>query len=441
MSYTTDLINNKKKGISGSQIDGSVVDNRKDSYTRQVIEGRRNGSKEFQASLNNRPRVDTKIDITPEKKSFIDKTKTFLGIGTGEVSGALNSGKEKAQSFLQDIGRRDQAGTLKEDAKNLFKSVYNFTKDKIIKSVEEDKQKKKDYFGEGTDITKLNYEQIRDYQSNSFLDLTKSDLEADVQKLESKQNKSKLDNYRIKNYKDTLAKIEETKNLSSDQKHKSDSFINGLALSRGAGSLGSGLLNIGESFFDFVKWRGDKAEAEGISEFSEKAGDRVNQWAEEIRPNNPQFADKLLEGVGSTIPFYVTGLGISSTAGRLASVSPKIAKVVGVGTSAFMEAGLEAGTTYQTNIDRGMSKEEADLRASRVFMGNIAFNYFSDKYGLFNDATGVKKIITAGLAEGTQETWQNGLQNLAFDENFTEGAGETFLLSAITGAEIGRASC
>ena len=399
---------------------------RKNAYSGGVV--RKPQQQPISGSLIDSSQVDEK------KGGFISKTKKVLGIGTGEWKQLGSNVKEKSQGFLQDIGYRDQQGTLKDDAKNWVKDVYNNTKDKIVEAVKKKEANKQAYFGDMTDITKLNYEQIRDYESNHFLKLVEEDLRQDLNRLQDKKDKSWGDNYRIKNYSKTLEKIDEAKNIPADQKYRFDSFINGLAIARGSSAITAGLLNIGESFFDFVKWRGDVAEAEELSEFSEKAGDRVNIWAEEVRPNNPQFADSLLEGMGSTIPFYVTGLGISSVAGRISTVSPAIAKAIGIGSSAFMEAGLEAGSTYQTLIDMGYEKEEADLRASRVFVGNAIYNYFTDKYGLFNDEVGVKKVIQAGLGEGFQETWQNGLQNIATDGNFWENAGETFLMSFITGA-------
>jgi len=429
MSYTTNLINQRRGQITGSQISGSQVDKKpKQTFTQQVIEQRRLNFDTFNNSRANISSEPIEIAKPPEEKSFFKKTSDFLGIGTGEVKGAL----QKAKDFITADRKAIGPGQVVDFGKNIF----NMAKESVVKSIEEDKQKQQEYFGKDTDLRKLSFDQIRDYQTNKFLDIVQPDLEEDIKKIESKQKKSKIDEYRLKNMRATLDEVKKTKELPTNQKLKKDSFITGLALSRGTGALTAGLLNIGESFFDLVKWRSDVAEAEGLSEFSEQAGDRVASWAEEVRPNNPQFADKLLEGAGSTIPFYVTGLGVSSLAGRLATVSPKIAQVIGVGSSAFMEAGLEAGTTYQTNIDRGLSREEADTRASRVFAGNILFNYFTNKVGLFSDSEGVKKFIISGMGEGTQESWQNALQNVATDRQATEGMGETFILSFITGAGL-----
>lgn len=433
MSYTTDLINQRRgQTITGSQVGGSQVDKKpsgKLTFTQQVIESRRQGFSDFDTSRQRISSEPITISQPENNRNFFKKTSDFLGIGTGELKGVFDAGVSKAKELIATENKG-------EKLLNFGKNVFNSAKTAIIDEVEKDKKQKQEYFGEGVDLKKLTYEQIRDYQADKFLDLAKPDIEEDLKKLESKQNKSKIDEYRIKNIKGTLAMIDEARNAPRDKKKNYDSMITGLALSRGTGSLTAGLLGIGESFFDFVKWRGDVAGTENISQFSEKAGDRINQWADEVRPNNPQMADKLLEGVGSTIPFYVTGLGVSSLAGRLATVSPKVAQIVGVGSSALMEAGLEAGSTYQLNIDRGMSHEEADKRASRVFAGNVLFNYFTDKVGIFNDGEGVKRFIISGMGEGTQESWQNALQNLALDEDPTENIGETFLLSFITGAGL-----
>lgn len=444
MSYTTDLINSRfSKNTSGDSVGGGVKTNNttSNSYTKTLINQRfsniKQGSSSARTSLPpliSQPQVSQ--DNQPEQRNFFKKVSDFAGIGTGEIKNAWDSGIKKGQEIFQDIGYRDQQGTLKSDTINATKNIINNVKETIIKASETENKKMKDYFGDDVDLRKLTYDQIRDYQSTNFLKLAEEDLQKDLDKLEAKKNKTKIDNYRIKNYKNTLNEVKDTLKLSPEEKAKKDTFITGLALSRATGGVTAGLLGVTESVFDFVKWRSDVAGVERVSEFSEEAGDRLNEWAIEVRANNPTLGDKMLEGVGSTLPFFMINGGVTSVAGRLSSVSPRIAKVIGVSASAFTEAGIEAGSVYQENIDRGLSHEEADLRASRVFAGNVVFNYVTDKYGLFNDAEGVKKYLISGMGEGVQESWQNGLSNLATDRPIDENAGETFIIAFLSGSTI-----
>lgn len=447
MSYTTDLIKNRRQAIdtgsSGGNNASGGVRTQSNSYTSQILERRRSlinsnqgGGTQVLPPLISKPQVQEQ----PERKGVLKTASDFIGIGTGELKNAWDSGIQKAQSFFQDIGYRDQQNTLKSDVKSGIKRTYDSAKEAIVSNIKERENEEakffKEKYGEDVDYSKLTYEQIRDFSSTKFLNKAKEDFEIDLQKLEAKKNKSKTDLYRIKNTKDTLREIEETLALSPEEKAKKDVFITGLALARGSSDIGTGFLGVAESVADFFKWRSDVAGLEKVSEFSEKAGDRMEAWASEVRVNNPDLADKILEGVGSTIPFLVINGGVTSLAGRLTSISPKLAQTIGVSASAFTEAGIEAGSVYQENIDRGMSQEEADLRASRVFAGNIVFNYVTDKYGLFNDAEGVKKYLISGMGEGTQESWQNALSNVATDKPIGENAGETFMVAFLSGSTL-----
>lgn len=366
------------------------------------------------------------------KPGFIDKTKRFFGIGTGELSGTFNKAKDAVTSY--DYSNAPQ------DLLTLSKNTLNGIKGIIGAEAQKQAAKESEYRLDQNipDYQALTYEQTRDISSVGMLKLAKEDMQFEIDELTNKENKTKLDNYRLKNMTDTMNMIDETLALPPEERSKKEVFINGLALGRISGNLASGFLGSLKGVADFVKWRGDVAEAETVSKFSETTAKHLNQWAEAVAPDNPQLADEILQGAGSTLAFYIPGAGVSSATAKLATISPKVATLFGVTASATLEAATESGNTYVEMLDSGASREDADLAASRVFAGNIVFNVISDKVGLFSDAEGVKKILTTSLAEGSQEAFQDGLQAAAQKKDIEgKDMAKTFFIGMVVGGGMG----
>ncbi len=355
------------------------------------------------------------------------------------ASTVVKTGKDAFRAGSEFIQSQDNKKAISPtDVKNTVQGFYDKVKEVIIKENNNYKSKVQEYKKEqNIDQEKnLNFEQIRDFSSTQMLKLAQKDVEEDLKKLQSKQSKSGIDNLRIKNYTSTLKEINDTLTTSPEQRAKKETFITGLALSRGAGDLASGFLGAFEGVANFVKWRGDVAGAQNVSAFGEEGAKRIGSWIDEVRPNNPQLADEIAEGLGSTLAFYIPGAGISNATSRLAVVSPQLASVFGITASATLEAATESGTTYQEVLSQGKTREEADQAANRVFVGNVLFNVVSDKVGIFSDAKGVKQAFVSAFAEGSQEAFQEGLQNVNTNKDITENLEKSFFIGSLVGGGL-----
>lgn len=369
---------------------------------------------------------------TTQDPGFLDKAGKFLGITTGELGNAFTGAKNAVTGY----NLKNAPADLLTIGKNTLNRVKSIISNESEKYAQQEQQYRVD--NNIPDYQALSYDQIRDYNSVGMLKLAQGDIAKDLEVLKAKPNKNKLDEYRIKNIQGTLDQINETLALSPDQRKKKEVFINGLAIGRLTGDAAAGFLGSLEGVADFIKWRGDVADAKGASSFGETTAKRLDQWAKEVAPNNPNLADELVQGGGSTLAFYIPGAGVSSATAKLASISPKLAALFGVTASATLEAATESGNTYTDLLESGASRDEADLAASRVFAGNIIFNVISDKVGLFSDDEGVKKILTTALSEGSQEAYQDGLQAVAQKKDLSaEQLAKTFFIGAVVGGGMG----
>lgn len=364
-------------------------------------------------------------------KSAVDFAGKFTGISTGEVGSFLS----KANEF--GVVHKNISPT---DVINLGKRALDGIKGIIGAESEKYAKKEQQYKIDQNipDYQALDFNQTIDLNSVGMLKLAKGDIQVDYDELNAKENKTKLDQYRLNNMKATLDEINKNLELSPGKRKKNEVFITGLALGRVSSNLASGFLGSLKGVADFVRWRGEVAESESVSKFGETTAKHLNQWAEAVAPDNPELADEILQGAGSTLAFYLPGAGVSSLTTKLATVSPKLATLFGVTASATLEAATESGNTYVEMVDSGASREDADLAASQVFAGNIIYNIISDKVGLFSDAKGVKKILTTSLAEGSQEAFQDGLQATAQKKDIDGKAmAKTFFISAVVGGGMG----
>lgn len=353
----------------------------------------------------------------------------------GKFVGATPENFNKAKDFIT----KKRETITPEQVIGTGKKFFDVIKQTIVNEKNKQDQKVSKYKTSQniSEYENLDFEQTRDFVSTDLLKKSKDDIMADLAKLTSKSEKSNLDNYRIKNMQDKLTQIDETLKLQPQQRARKESFITGLALERTASNLATGVLGALAGVANFIKWRADVADYKTVSSYSDEGAKRINEWAEAVAPNNPELADELIQGAGSTLAFYLPGAGVSSVTARLASVSPKLATIFGITASATLEAATESGSTYQDLLDQGKTRDEADLGASRVFAGNILFNVVSNKVGLFSDAQGVKKAFTSALAEGSQEAFQEGLQNVAQSKPTGENVAKSFFIGSVVGGGLG----
>lgn len=421
-------------GTSNTQAPTISQPTRSSGFSDPFFEARRSQVLKAQALPPIKP-IQVSQPVEPQKNIFQragDFAGKFTGLSTGEVSGALSKAKDFITAEREPIAPEDVVG--------LGKQALNGIKGIIGAEAQKQAAKEQQYKIDQSipDYQALTYEQMRDVSSVGMLKLAKDDLKINYDELNNKQNKTKLDQYRLNNMKATLDQIDETLALPPEERKKKEVFITGLALGRVSGNLAAGFLGSLKGVADFVKWRGDVAESESVAQFGESTAKHLNQWAEAVAPNNPELADEILQGLGSTAAFYLPGAGVSSVTAKLATISPKIATLFGITASATLEAATESGNTYVDLIEKGKTREEADIESSRVFAGNIVYNIISDKVGLFSDAEGVKKVVTTALAEGSQEAFQDGLQAVAKDESLTGAeVGKTFFIGAVVGGGMG----
>lgn len=368
----------------------------------------------------------------PEQISFGSKVSRFFGVETGELANAARG--------VRDFITADREAIAPEDVINFGKATLDKIKGVIASESEKYAQKEQQYRLDQNipDYQALTFDQTIDLNSVGMLKLAREDIQPDLDALKAKENKSWLDNYRIRNLEETIKQIDTALAAPPGERKKQETFITGLAIARVSQNLTAGFLGSLEGVADFIQWRGDVAQAESVSKFGETTARHLNEWAEVVAPDNPNLSDEILQGAGSTLAFYIPGAGVSSATARLATISPRIATLFGVTASATLEAATESGSTYVDMVNNGFSREEADTAASRVFAGNIVFNVVSDKVGLFSDAQGVKKALTTALAEGSQEAFQDGLQSVSQKQDLDpDQLGKTFFIGMVVGGGLG----
>lgn len=150
------------------------------------------------------------------------------------------------------------------------------------------------------------------------------------------------------------------------------------------------------------------------SKAAKEFGDLAETFRDRLTPEDPNFADKLAQGGGSMAAFFIPGIGVSSTVGRLSMVAPKVAAWLGVGVASALEAMTESGSTYRDVLQNTQDKDEASSAASKVFWLNMVLLPITNKLGVFGD-TGkfLRRTLTSSLMEGSQEGAQELIQTWA----------------------------
>lgn len=198
-------------------------------------------------------------------------------------------------------------------------------------------------------------------------------------------------------------------------------------LERGLKDIGAGAAASGAGMLGFAARMSDNPGAQDIYE-------RASTTAQDLMPSDPNFADQVLAGFGSTATFFVPGIGIAKGAQALSSVAPRMSMWLGSSAAAGMEAAAEAGQTYQQMLSEGRDIEAAKTAADQVFWGNAALVGVTNKLGLFGDHGGQLSRRSLGAAmEGGQEGGQQAISNVAQDKPAGEGVVESMAVGAIVG--------
>lgn len=156
---------------------------------------------------------------------------------------------------------------------------------------------------------------------------------------------------------------------------------------------------------------GGAMQALGMEESGEKlvalTRNIEDEYLQTISKHN--FLDDIASGFGSAATFFIPGGGAVKAAKAL-SFAPKLAAILGIGTSAVLESMVEGGTVYNESMGRGEPEGDARLRAANTFLSNLPLNILLDKW-IFNKLPEGKKV-TGILKGSSQESLQEGIQNV-----------------------------
>lgn len=198
--------------------------------------------------------------------------------------------------------------------------------------------------------------------------------------------------------------------------------------------VGVGVAETTASTIDFGQLIGDKFGKKGLSETSEKKSEELRAWSQTFQKEDPDFSDSLLQGFGSTLPFILLGGAIGKVAQGVARVSPSVASWFAAGSSGALEAGTEAGALYVDLKKEGKDQKEAQKRADALFIANVGWNIFLNRFGLNSEeAIGLKRLFYSASMESIQEMGQAFGSNLAGERPLDEGVIESGLVGFVVG--------
>ena len=171
--------------------------------------------------------------------------------------------------------------------------------------------------------------------------------------------------------------------------------------------------------------------------------DKLDEWAQSVQGDNPTFADKLAQGLGSVLTFYIPGVGAMKGVQLLGRFSPKIAQIVGGSVTSLLEAATEAGDTYRESEKRGDTRDIAVNKANAVFALNTLLLGLTNRLPIITPElrSSLGKVVMSMSMEGLQEYLQQIIQYTAQDKKFDlldkdalEAGSIGFLLGSLSGA-------
>ena len=219
-------------------------------------------------------------------------------------------------------------------------------------------------------------------------------------------------------------------------KEKAKAFINEFVAQTATKAKGVGLGEI-----EAVSGTLGYAERFGWSKAKPMA-DKLDDWAKQVAPEDPDFADALASGIGSMATYYIPGALISSGLGLFSALSPTILNLVGNSAMTLLESSTEAGSVYRENLKQGNSIEESKRNADIDFGINIFLLALTNKFDFQADAqrglaSELKSRLLAGWREGIQELGQQIASNFTTYKKWDEGIKESASVGALMGLFLG----
>lgn len=155
-----------------------------------------------------------------------------------------------------------------------------------------------------------------------------------------------------------------------------------------------------------------------LSDLSRTASKKIKSWSAELYPEDPDLADKLMQGIGSMGAFAATT--IVSGGGTLIPV--------------VLESVVEMGSVYEENREAGLSVEEAGKRADIAFGLNLVLNKLLNVFDIPSEDIGIISKAAKGAGfEGVQEGSQQIISNVYTDRPPLEGVLESMGIGAMLG--------
>lgn len=217
------------------------------------------------------------------------------------------------------------------------------------------------------------------------------------------------------------------------------------------GSLGAGFLESAGNLLRSAQWASDRVVGTAIGEkidttdsFAMSAQEKTKQWGEAIRdtagitPENQTFFNKVAEGAGSALTFFIPGIGVAKGTTVLSSVSPRIAMMFGGSASASLEAMSEAGSVFD-EVKEKEGFEKATENATKTFLANAILLAVTNHFGIFNPTKKgiLRKALFSAPPEAFQEAMQQVISNQATGRPTWENVLESGAIGGIVGGVLG----
>ena len=175
-----------------------------------------------------------------------------------------------------------------------------------------------------------------------------------------------------------------------------------------------------------------------------KASNKLNTLAEKMKsiggitPENQSFVEKVFEGAGSSVVYFVPAVGVFKGASVLSAVSPRVAMMFGGSASATLEAMAEAGQVFEEVKKKG-DLQLAKEASTKTFWANAILLALTENLGVFNPNIkgALKKALISMPTEGFQESAQQLISNVQSGRPAWEGVGESGVIGSIIGGVMG----
>lgn len=425
--------------------------------------------------------------IEPKKNIFQKYAEWSNGIGSkiAEAETSIwNSIVAKNNSMLEQQNQKKKDEQYLESVKNKEMQTVTYTDPKTGKIAT--KQLPKATIGADTRSTRQDVELRLNELTNKSAKIEKEKKIIDALKVDETDPKSVADyNNKIKLYNNELTNIKtEYETLNSqiekglipegptarDQIKAQQDYLENKAMRSDIGLIKKANLFLDKSSYEIERdisnvaiggIQSTKSMVEGLqwmsdAAFSKATGEpikgenflakKMNNWSLAIEDSagitdyNKNFADSLLQGVGSAASFFLPGFGIMKGAGFFGKVSPRLASWFANSVPTALEATAEAGSVYEEVYAKTGDRNKAGSAATKTFLANIILIFLTNKAGgvFENYSTGmIKKALIAAPSEGLQEYGQQIISNYSADKPLTEGANESAFIGALLGFAMG----